>query len=163
MERETQQTVLLARKDVDHTKFQTEEKEFYEMQCLPSRSGYISDKIDTVYAEAIQERQERREEEIEEIPDIMQGEEDTDDADQIDMDVDTVNVINDSIINKSLNRSGLIRITADEEEVATKDLPCPEIRSDNGGRLLTEKIKITCACVAVKSRISAESVRIASS
>ena len=105
------------------------------MQCLPSRSGYISDKIDTVYAEAIQERQERREKEIEEIPDIMQGEEDTDDADQIDMDVDTVNVINDSIINKSLNRSGLIRITADEEEVATKDLPRPEIRSDNGGRL----------------------------
>ena len=117
------------------------------MRCLPSRNGYISDKIDTVYAEAIQERQERREEEIEEIPDIMQGEEDTDDADQINMDVDTVNVVNDSIINKSLNHSGLIRITADEEEVATKDLPRPKIRSDNGGRLLTEKIKNNlCSC-----------------
>ena len=86
---------------------------------------------------------------------------DTDDVDQIDMDVDTVNVINDSIINKSLNRSGLIRITTDEEEVAMKDLPCPEIRSDNGGQLLTEKIKITCARVAVKSRISTESAHIA--
>ena len=38
------------------------------------------------------------------------------------MEIEVVNtLINDSIINTSLDRSGLIRITADEEVVAMKD------------------------------------------
>ena len=75
--------------------------------------------------------------------------------DDVVMDVD---ILNTSVINTSLNRSGFIRISTEDTETTYNVLPRQEIRS---GRLLTEKIKLTCARTAVASRISAQNARIA--
>lgn len=101
----------LLKKRVDHRQFDVEEKEFYDMQSLPSRVGYISDKEDENYVQSS-----KVDDRIEEVEENLVEVEENDN--EVDMDVDLANA---SVINTSLNRSGFIRVSTEEQETRIED------------------------------------------
>ena len=119
----------LLKKSVDYTTFAYDERIFYGNQQLPARIGYISEKVDENYETSVAV-----------VCTNAQVEEETEE-----MEIVEANDV-------SINRSGLIRQESEEDEDESLEFPRPEIRHS---RNLTERIKITCARVAVGGQCSA--------
>ena len=126
--------------------FDDDERIFYYNQKL-NRIGTISNEVDDRYNNPILRPEEDLAEEEEEEATASKDEEDDT---VVDMDIDGSFV---EPMNVSLNRSGIIRIaSADNPTTGPTQFPRPEIRRE---RVLSEKIKITCARVAVGAQCSA--------
>ena len=140
----------LLKTSVNPEDFDEDERIFYKNQ-KSNRIGTISKEIDERYHNPLlrsdnQVYQEEEEEEEEKGENVGID----DDYMDVDMDVD----LNTSVpMNISLNRSGLVRIVSEEKPASEPTrFPRPEIRQQ---RVLTERIKVACARVAVGVQCSA--------
>ena len=138
----------LLKTTVNPQDFDEDERQFYNNQ-KSNRVGTISSEIDERYSNPLL----RPDSEIFEEPEEEQDEVGDDARDEtVEMEIDDLNT-SAGTLNISLNISGLARIVLDEKPAnsSTTTFPRPEIRNQ---RTLTERIKLTCARVAVGAQCS---------
>ena len=136
----------ILRKTANPDNFDKDERIFYYNQ-KGNRAGTITNQVDETYNNPLLRPEDDSDEEEEATATASEDEEDDT---VVDMDIESSIT---EIMNVSANRSGLIRIVpADDQITGSIQYPRPEIRRE---RVLTEKIKTTCARVAVGTQCSA--------